>query len=241
MREALTREASVNQEAIVEDAHTLELVALRREITEPLSLLVASLAIVRHRLEWRPGDGGDAAALLAAVLAAQESANQLVEIVRRVGAFDLAERVTELELAEFVRHSLGVVEPELERRARIVTEFEFEPHVIAAPRGLRKVLSAALAYVSHQDDDCDELPAVCVRVERSGPAAAVLAVQADLCEADSGNGTGAEVSARLAKRAALTGCRRIVESFEGALVVGSHHRRLVRIFLKIVPAAPRCS
>jgi hypothetical protein len=234
--------SSANQEAIVEDGHTLELVALRREITEPLSLLIASLAIVRHRLEWRPGDGGDAAALLAAVLAAQESANQVVEIVRRIGAFDLAERVTDVELAEFVRYSLGVVEPELERRARIVTEFEFEPHVIAAPRGLRKVLFAALAYVGHHDHECDERPAVCVRVERSGPAAAVLAVQADLCGADSESSTkGAEVSARLAKRAALMSYRRIVESFEGALVVGARDARLVRIFLKIVPPSARSS
>jgi PAS domain S-box-containing protein len=205
---------------------------IAHEVNNPLSWVVANLAIARERVDaLREGaPGADAAGALADALAdAAEGAERVRRIVHDLRAFSRsdAERRGPVDVAGAARTALNIVRSEFRSRARVVERCEAGARAAADEGRLVQVLvnlllNAAQA-IAPGEPEANE---VRIEVARSGDGVVVRV-------ADTGCGMSADVLARIfdpffttkpqgvGTGLGLSICHGIVASFGGRIEVDS--------------------
>ena len=164
------------------------------EINNPLSSVLANLALLEQELPKVLSKTPHSAELLEAVAEAHRGSDRVAQIVRGLKIFSrgLDERRQPLDIAEVAESVLQVVANELRHRARVVREFYPAPPVDASVSHIGQVLMNLLLNAAQSlpegQADCNEVRVV---IRPNGPTEVVLEVR------DTGAGMPPEVLARV--------------------------------------------
>jgi PAS domain S-box-containing protein len=167
---------------------------LAHEINNPLSSVLANLALLEQELPKVLPPSPHSSELLQAVVEAHRGADRVAQIVRGLKVFSggLDDRLQPLDVAHIADSVLRVLANELRHRARVVRDFEPVPMVEASESHIGQVLVNLLlnAAQSIPEGEADKNE-VRVSIRSNGQSEVVLEVR------DSGAGIAPEILAHV--------------------------------------------
>lgn len=203
-------------------AAALELACLRHELSQPLTYLTATVALLRHRIGRGPLSELSREPLSDSLSTIQETIQHVNDIVRGIGTGAPSDEVELFELAALVNATLSIVDSEVVRTAVLVKDIASRARVRANRSRMRQALMNLLtnALLAIRETERGRGTIIVRLREESGQLK--LTVQDDgvgIPEGAKGHLGTALFTTRPAQGSGigLTLCRTIVESYGGSV------------------------